>query len=88
MRIYTECQSLSEILEKTVDTNEVVLQIATKIGANITTQDANISHRIGRRGQGNKHRPIIAKFVCRDCKSKIMWPVQNKTRQTSEYQGV
>ena len=38
------------------DTNEVVLQIATKIGAYITTQDVSVSHRIGRRGEGNKHR--------------------------------
>ncbi len=70
------------------DTNKVVLQIATKIGANVTTQDASVGHRIGRRGQGNKQWLIIAKFVRRDCKSKIMRPVQNKTLQMSEYQGV
>ena len=69
------------------DTNEIVLKIATKIGANstaqdvsvsrriganITTQDVSVSHRIGRRGRGNKHRPIITTFVRRDCKSDII----------------
>ena len=69
------------------DTNEVVLQIATKIGAYITTQDVSISHRIGRRGEGNKYRPIIAKNVRRDCKSEVM-RCKKKMRQMSEYQSV
>ena len=52
------------------DTNEVVLKVAPKIGANITSQDVSVSHRIGRRGRGNKHH--ITKFVRRDCKSDII----------------
>ena len=68
-------------------TNEIVLKIATKIGANITSQDVSVSHRIGRRGRGSKPRPIIAKFVRRDCKSDMM-RCKKKMRQMTEFQGV
>ena len=69
------------------DTNEIVLKIATKIGANITSQDVSVSHRIGRRGRGNKPRPIIAKVVHRDCKIDMM-RCKKKMRQMTEFQGV
>ena len=69
------------------DTNEIVLKIATKIGANITSQDVSFSQRIGRRGRGSKPRPIIAKFVRKDCKSDMM-RCKKKMRQMTEFQGV
>ena len=69
------------------DTNEIVLKIATKIGANITSQDVSVSLRIGRRGRGSKPRPITAKFVRRDCKSDMM-RCKKKMRQMTEFQGV
>ena len=69
------------------DTNEIVLKIATKIGANITSQYVSVIHRIGRRVRGNKPRPIIAKFVRRDCKSDMM-RCKKKMRQMTEFQGV
>ena len=48
-------------------------------------KDVSVSHRIGRRGRGNKPRPIIVTFFRRDCKN---YEVQKKMRQMSEYKGV
>ena len=84
VRIYGIPESEGDARE---DTNEIVLKIATTIGVNITTQDVSVTHRIGRRGRGNKPRPIIAKFVRRDCKSDMM-RCKKKMREMSEFRGV
>ena len=58
-------------IDETADecTNTIIVKLAYDMGVAISEQE--LSHRLGRK-TGNKPRPIIAKFVRRDSKTKMM----------------
>ena len=52
-------------------TNLIMVKLASDMGVPITEQDLSVRHRMGRKSTG-KPRPIIAKFVRRDTKTRMM----------------
>ena len=60
-------------IEETAEesTNSIMVKLASDMGVPITEQDISVSHRMGRNTTG-KPRPIIAKFVRRDTKTRMM----------------
>ena len=59
-------------IEETADecTNTIIVKLAHNMGVEISEQELSVSHRLGRKM--GKPRPIIAKFVRRDTKTKMM----------------
>lgn len=56
----------------TEDTCDLVVNVASLIGVDITRSDISTSHRIGSKTNTSKFPPsIIAKFVCRDVRDEI-----------------
>ena len=51
-------------------TNTIIVKLAHDMGVVIEEQELSVSHRLGRKT--GKPRPIIAKFVRRDTKTKMM----------------
>ena len=51
-------------------TNTIIVKLAHDMGVEIEEQELSVSHRLGRKT--GKPRPIIAKFVRRDTKTKMM----------------
>ena len=58
------------------DTNEIIVQIANSMGVSLSTADISVSHRLGSfntdKSRHNMPRPIIARFVRRDTRDKII----------------
>ena len=65
------------------------MKVAKDMGLDISPNDISISHRAGgpRRGRSDKPRPILAKFVRRECKSQMMYRKKN-LRQVEAYRNV
>ena len=55
------------------NTRDIVVRVAKDMGVDISPNDISVSHRVGgpRRGRSDKTRPILAKFVRRECKSQM-----------------
>ena len=55
------------------NTSDIVVRVAKDMGLDISPNDISVSRvRKRRRGRSDKPRPILAKFVRRDCKSQMM----------------
>ena len=66
-------------------TNTIIVKLAHDMGVEIEEQELSVSHRLGRKT--GKPRPIIAKFVRRDTKSKMM-RAKKELRGVSGYRQV
>lgn len=65
--------------EEGENTDDIVLDVAKKVGVDITIADIDRSHRVGRKG-GEKPRPVIVKFVSYRKRSELF---RNKRRLKS-----
>ena len=65
----------------TENTDEIVMKIARKIGADIPDMALSRSHRVGPKQQG-KPRPIIVKFIGHSYKTRLL-KNKNKLREST-----
>ena len=74
-------------IDETADecTNTIIVKLANDMGVEIPEQELSVSHRLGRKT--GKPRPIIAKFVRRDTKTKMMRS-KKELRGMSGYRNV
>jgi hypothetical protein len=67
--------------EKKEDTTELVIEQCQKLGINITTQDIQVTHRVGK-NNNKKTRPVIARFASVKTAITILQTVKNQFRET------
>jgi len=67
------------------NTNTLVLETATAMGARICPGDVSISHRLPTRNNDGKPRPIIVKFTRRDMKASLMTNKQYLLRSQNHF---
>ena len=74
-------------IEETADecTNTIIVKLAHDMGVEISEQELSVSHRLGRKT--GKPRHIIAKFVRRDTKTKMIRS-KKELRGLSGYRNV
>ena len=62
--------SLNTKEEDVENTDEIVVNVAKKLGVDIECSDISRSHRVGR--PGSKPRPILVKFVSEQKKGRFL----------------
>ena len=68
------------------DVEEIVIGIGRKVGVEIERRDIAAAHRVGSRKDG-KERQIIAKFVNRKDKEKLVQAARKKAKEVIELKG-
>ena len=75
--------------EEAEDTSAIVVEVAKTEGVEISVGDISTSHRVGRKSQTMqaKPRPIVARFVRRDVRTKILRQ-KRKLNESESHRGV
>ena len=82
-----ECARISGVEERREeDVEKIVIDIGRKVGVEIDRRDIAAAHRVGSKKEG-KERQIIAKFVNRKDKEKLVQAARKKAKEVDELKG-